>query len=163
MAFHSGLLSYQIIDRLLDPNPNATRTIQVRSSEASASLPLTLRPADVKRPTKPRLRWKRQSQLRLWFHRLESRNLRSLLRFSGVFATKRDGNEISTCKKTLCQNRRILINLHGLRVVLSSCYTTRYPSWGTKLIPLGSTFSETPADKLQPAQQVLHQHVHHFR
>jgi len=49
-----------------------------------------------------------------------------------------------------------------LRVVLSSRDITRYPCRYTKPDSLGYTLSETLADELQPAQQFLHQHVHHF-
>ena len=67
-------------------------------------------------------------------------------------------------RNPLSQNLRSLANseLDQPRVVLPGCGTTRYPRRCAKPIPLGYTLSEAPADKLQPAQQVLHQYVHNF-
>ena len=53
------------------------------------------------------------------------------------------------------------LGLH--RVVLSRCDSTGHSRWHTKSVVMGGTGREIIANQLQPVEQLLHQHVHHFR
>ena len=54
-------------------------------------------------------------------------------------------------------------NVRISRVVLSRCNPSGYSRWHAESIGVGYAGREAGADKLQPAKQLLHEHVHRFR